>query len=275
MAPEHAGDVRALGKARPDSCNLAARQCARVVRTAVAGASGHAETDIDAPVAQRERPGVSRQQVRLEPHPHVASRSAVCPEVAAECMPVAPVAMGTDAERLANSGIDTVGGHDESGPHHAAVAEPNPGRARCHSRIIEAFEGDAEANVGLSTHRKVDKTCIEFGSSADACELPASRRQRQAHDTPARRANARSGHTHPRAHPFGQQAQRLELSQRERSEAVAAALVTPRRRAVDEHHLEPCTPGPHGGGCACRSGAHDQDINASHRLRTRPVRRSR
>ena len=98
------------------------------VLAAAAAVAQHPEADVGPSVGQRERPGIPGQQVGVEPHDQlVGGRPADAADVLADGVPLAEVAVATDAQRLARRAPHPVGGDDVAG---SDVAEPFDADAR-------------------------------------------------------------------------------------------------------------------------------------------------
>ena len=125
-----------FGEAVPDAGDLAAGE-------RVSWRTRYAEAEVHASVAERERPGVSGKQIGLEPHPQCARRCFGRGAIAAERVPVAPIARRADAKRLSDPGVDPIRSDDESGRHAGAIAEHGDLCTRPLLVFVEAGELDA------------------------------------------------------------------------------------------------------------------------------------
>ena len=126
-----------------------------------AAVAQHPEADVGPPVGQRERPGVAGKQVVVEPHDQLVGGGAGdAADVLAEGVPLAEVAGGAEAERLARraphpvGGDDVAGGRGRRGPRRRPMAVPSVDRRR--------LDGVAEAHVGAGGDGEIDEGGVEL-----------------------------------------------------------------------------------------------------------------
>ena len=139
----------------------------------------HAESDVDPTVGERERPRVTREQIRFEPHVQLlARRAGDVAAVLTEAVPLAEVAGFVDSERLADGAPHAVSGDDVPrvdletlGEHRHPVGV-----------LDETFESVAVANVGATLPGESYQGVIELETWCDGGVLPG---RRQCDDDPA------------------------------------------------------------------------------------------
>ena len=204
-----------------------------------------AEADVRPVAGERERPGVARQQIGLEPHVEpVGGGTGDVAHVLAEGVPFAEVAGLVDAERLADRAPHPVGGDDVARPNGAEPVDLDIDRrsrssrrrvARRHARE-RAPVVDVDAGRPGEAHERV----VELATRRDGGELPVGR-QRQLDLAARRRAQPRGRHVVPARHGRRIESEVLELAECERREPVTTALVAWEHRLVDDDDVGTAT----------------------------------
>jgi hypothetical protein len=222
-----------------------------------------AEADVGATVRQGEGPRVAGQQVRFEPHEQVRrGRRADAGEVLPERVPLPEVPGLGGAEGLAQRRPHAVGAD-----RVPRVDRADAGHVEPHAHVVldRAGERVPVEHLHASGAREVEQRAVEIDAPRNRRERAGVAREREANLATRRRPHDDVVDLLPRCNRVRAQPERLELVERTRGQAVAAALVPREAGAVDQHHVSARARQRDGGRRAGGAAADDGDIRRDHR----------
>ena len=236
---------------RPEIANLLA---------AAAAVAQHPEADVGASVGQRERPGITGQQVGVEPHDQIiGSWPTDAADVLADGMPLAEVAVATDAQGLPCRTPHPVGGHDMAG---SDVAQPFDAE---HGIPVGGdgcgLDPVSEAHVDAGGYGELDERGVELQSGSNRRVDSLAGWQRHLERTTRRGPQHGAVDGAEFGHRRRIESEALELAQGQRRQPVAAALVARELGLVDEQDVAAGAAQGDRCGDSCRPSPDDERVD--------------